>query len=138
VTDGGLQEAGSALTGDASSLLVATYNVENLNPASNPFAALAEDVVALNLPDILALQEVQDASSPVDDGVTSGEATAAAVISAVEELTGEEGQYRYLEIPPVDGTSGDPLGPYHLLEHRVGDLARRTAPQSERLTHVQQ
>jgi predicted extracellular nuclease len=121
VTDGGLQkEAGSALTGDASSLLVATYNVENLNPASDRFAALAEDVVALNLPDILALQEVQDASGPLDDGATSGEATAAALISAVEELTGEEGQYRYLEIPPVDGISGGAPG----ANIRVGYLYR--------------
>jgi predicted extracellular nuclease/2',3'-cyclic-nucleotide 2'-phosphodiesterase (5'-nucleotidase family) len=121
VTDGGLRkETGSALRGDEGSLLIATYNVENLNPSSDKFDALAEDIVAANLPDIIALQEVQDASGPTDDGTTTGEPTAAALIAAIEARTGEEGAYRYLEIPPVDNTSGGAPG----ANIRVGFLYR--------------
>jgi predicted extracellular nuclease len=112
VTDGGLRkDTGSMLRGAEDALLIATYNVENLNPASDRFDALAADIEAMNLPDILALQEVQDANGPTNDAVVSGEATAAALIAAIEARTGQAGQYAYIEIPPGDDTSGGAPGP---------------------------
>ena len=53
---------------------LATFNVENLSPVDPPekFADLAEIVVDhLQSPDVLALEEVQDNTGPVNDGVVA-------------------------------------------------------------------
>ena len=55
----------------ANELAIATFNVENLDPADPPtkFARLAGLIVDnLRSPDILALEEVQDNDGPTNDG----------------------------------------------------------------------
>lgn len=66
-------------------LTIASYNVLNLDPEDNDndqdilngkFQAIAHQIVKhLQTPDIVALQEVQDNSGAIDDGVTSADIT---------------------------------------------------------------
>jgi hypothetical protein len=65
----------TALKGDRDHLTVASYNVENLDPtdAQAKFDLLAKDIVySLGAPDILALQEVQDADGAGNGSDLSG------------------------------------------------------------------
>ncbi|WP_299792515.1 endonuclease/exonuclease/phosphatase family protein [uncultured Marivita sp.] len=82
------------LTGSDTDLSIATYNVLNLDTndadgdtdvADGRFDAIAEQIITnLNSPDIIALQEVQDNSGSVDDGVISASATYEALIDAID------------------------------------------------------
>ncbi|MFP7571692.1 endonuclease/exonuclease/phosphatase family protein [Marivita sp. S2033] len=84
----------SDLVGSDTDLSIATYNVLNLDPndadgdtdvADGRFDAIAEQIITnLNSPDIIALQEVQDNSGSVDDGVISASATYEALIDAID------------------------------------------------------
>jgi predicted extracellular nuclease len=90
---------------------IASYNVENLSPSSAPakFAVLGRHIAQdLGAPDLVALQEIQDDSGPVDDGVTSGAATLAALVEAIDAAGGPA--YEALEIPPEDGADGGQPG----------------------------
>jgi predicted extracellular nuclease len=70
----------------ASGLVIATYNVENLNPKSKTFARLGHQIAnQLNSPDIIALQEVQDDSGAKNDGVVSCDETVSELISSILE-----------------------------------------------------
>jgi len=92
-------------------LLVASFNVENLAPSSDAakFSALGR-LIARNLaaPDLLALEEVQDDSGPVDDGVTSAAETLRLLVAAIEQAGGPA--YRALDLPPADGADGGQPG----------------------------
>lgn len=108
----------TAITGDKNTLTVASYNVLNLDPNDNDgdmdiadgrFDAIADDIVNnLNSPDIIALQEVQDNSGAVDDGVVSADQTAQLLIDAIAAAGGPT--YVYVDVPPADGTSGGQPG----------------------------
>lgn len=83
----------SNLTGDAGSLLVASYNVLNLETndadgdtdvANGRFDAIADQILnSLQAPDVVGLQEVQDNSGSVDDGVTAADLTLQALVDAI-------------------------------------------------------
>nr|WP_238420221.1 endonuclease/exonuclease/phosphatase family protein [Streptomyces taklimakanensis] len=88
-------------------LAVATYNVENLHPGSDPekFDRLARGVVEnLASPDILALEEIQDDTGPTDDGTVSADATVERLVEAVVAAGGP--RYEWRSIDPVDGADG--------------------------------
>ncbi len=106
---GSLVQEITSLRGDAGTLSIAEWNVENLDPSDPKFDAIAK-VIGTNLrsPDILALQEIQDSNGATNNGVTDSAATAAKLIATVQAATGIT--YAYADIAPLDGTSGGEPG----------------------------
>ena len=115
---GSLRPESATLAGDAGHLLVASFNLLNLDPndgdgdadvADGRFAAFAEQIVGgLNSPDILALQEVQDDSGSEDDGVTAAGRTLRALTGAIAAAGGPD--YAAIDNPPTDGKDGGQPG----------------------------
>ncbi|WP_084580319.1 endonuclease/exonuclease/phosphatase family protein [Sphingomonas azotifigens] len=101
----------SALKSDATHLSLATYNVENLDASDHKYDVLAKDIVYnLRAPDIIALQEIQDADGAGKGSDLSGVKTAQGLIDAITALNG--GHYAYLEIAPdtANSTGGEANG----------------------------
>jgi uncharacterized protein YjiK/predicted extracellular nuclease len=102
----------TALVGDATHLTMANYNVENLDPTDgNRFGILAGDIVNYLLaPDVIALQEIQDADGAGNGANLSGYVTAQVLIDAIKAIGGPD--YVYIEVTPtVAGqTGGEPGG----------------------------
>ncbi|QZD96132.1 endonuclease/exonuclease/phosphatase family protein [Qipengyuania gelatinilytica] len=110
----------SMLEGAVNQLTIATYNVLNLDindadgdadVANGRFEAIAYDIgVAMNAPDIVVLEEIQDDSGSWNDGTVSAEMTLQALADAIFEQTGV--RYNVLDNPFVeDGqTGGQPGG----------------------------
>lgn len=92
-------------------LTVASFNVLNLSAASPPeqiarvAAVIARDLAG---PDLVALQEIQDANGPLDDGTVDGEPTMRALIAAVIKAGGPS--YSFSQIDPLDGADGGQPG----------------------------
>jgi hypothetical protein len=102
-----VEPASTTLAADGDHVTVATFNVENLFVGSDEakFAALAEAIVhRLGAPTVLALQEIQDDTGPVDDGVVSAESTLAKLVDAVVAAGGP--RYGWRQIDPADGADG--------------------------------
>jgi hypothetical protein len=81
----------TALDGDRDHLTVASYNLENIDPTDSQakFDILAKDIVFnLSAPDILAVQEIQDADGAKNGTDLSGQATAAKLIAAIKAAGG--------------------------------------------------
>jgi predicted extracellular nuclease len=93
-------------------LTIATYNVLNLSPTAEDSLQrrlLGRQLVdALGAPEIVALQEIQDASGERDDGVTDATPTLRALIDAVRAAGGPA--YRAFDVPPTDGRPGGAPG----------------------------
>lgn len=109
-------------------LLIASYNVENLNPViespnrvasvrniddamgSGRMDALGQQIVAqLNRPDIIGLQEIQDDDGAEQTDVLSAEKTLAALAEAILQAGGPN--YRWIDYPPPSpGASGGQPG----------------------------
>lgn len=99
------------LVGDASHLSLATYNVENLDASDNKYGVLASNIVTnLKTPDIIALQEIQDADGAGTGKDLSGVKTAQGLIDAISKISGAH--YAYIEIAPdtANSTGGEPNG----------------------------
>lgn len=97
--------------GDPHHLTVATWNLWNLDPGDGPerFRGMAERIVGdLGAPDVLALQEIQDASGPTDDGVVDGRPTFRLLVEAIEAAGGP--RYDFRQIDPLDGLEGGQPG----------------------------
>ncbi|PWJ04382.1 endonuclease/exonuclease/phosphatase [Streptomyces sp. NWU49] len=93
----------------AGELSVATYNVENLDPSDDTFAAHAAAIVDhLRSPDIVALEEVQDDNGAVDDGTVTAGVTVTRLIDAVEAAGGP--RYDWRSVDPVDKADGGEPG----------------------------
>ncbi len=92
-------------------LAAATFNVENLSPLDPPakYATLAGQIVAnLQSPDLVALEEIQDNTGPVNDGVVAADRTLDALVAAIVEQGGP--RYRWRQIDPADGRDGGQPG----------------------------
>ncbi|MET7639013.1 endonuclease/exonuclease/phosphatase family protein [Streptomyces sp. NPDC005438] len=92
-------------------LAVATYNVENLSPASEPekFEELAQALVKnLASPDIVNLEEVQDDTGPEDDGVVTADKTLKLLTDAIKKAGGPA--YEWRQIDPEDKADGGQPG----------------------------
>lgn len=92
----------TTLDGDVDHLTVGALNVENLDPtdAQAKFDALAANIVTnLGAPDIVGLEEVQDADGTGNGTNYSGQATAAKLIAAIQAAGGPT--YVYVEIAPT-------------------------------------
>ncbi|HEX8468866.1 MAG TPA: cadherin domain-containing protein [Allosphingosinicella sp.] len=103
----------TSLSGDRDHLTVASYNVENLDP-NDPqakFDLLAGNIVYnLAAPDIIGLQEIQDANGLNGSDPLSGVVTAQKLIDAIAAIGGPN--YVYVEIAPSSNgsTGGEPGG----------------------------
>ncbi len=107
---GGLKRESAKAAGNHE-IAVATFNVENLDPGDGPakFAELADLIVNnLKAPDLLALEEIQDANGPVNDGTTDGGPTLELLISAIQAAGGP--LYEYRQIDPVNNQDGGEPG----------------------------
>lgn len=94
-------------------LAVATYNVENLSAvdSAEKFARLAEGVVHnLAVPDVVALEEIQDDNGPdgAGDGVVSADETLRRFTEAIVAAGGP--RYEWRQIDPEDGADGGQPG----------------------------
>lgn len=101
----------TALSGDAAHLSLATYNVENLDASDNKYDVLASNIVYnLRAPDIIALQEIQDADGAGNGRDLSGVKTAQGLIDAINKISGAN--YAYVEVAPetANSTGGEPNG----------------------------
>ncbi|QIJ61996.1 endonuclease/exonuclease/phosphatase [Streptomyces sp. JB150] len=90
-------------------LAVATYNVENLDPSDDTFAAHAAAIVNnLRSPDIVSLEEIQDNNGATNDGTVAADRTLTALIDAIVAAGGP--RYDWRAIDPVDGADGGEPG----------------------------
>jgi predicted extracellular nuclease len=90
-------------------LAVATYNVENLDPSDDTFAAHAAAIVNnLQAPDIVSLEEIQDNNGAVKDGTVAADQTMRKLIDAIVAAGGPA--YDWRSIDPVDLTDGGEPG----------------------------
>ncbi|MFP4276656.1 MAG: endonuclease/exonuclease/phosphatase family protein [Wenzhouxiangella sp.] len=117
----------SALSGDHDHLLIASYNVENLNPwvedfgrvrsprdvddaiGSGRMAELADHIATvMNAPDVVGLQEIQDGNGAEDSELVSAERTLAVLAEAIVEAGGP--QYAWIDLPPERNADGGQPG----------------------------
>ncbi|MGW7634088.1 endonuclease/exonuclease/phosphatase family protein [Streptomyces griseoincarnatus] len=92
-----------------SELAIATYNVENLDPSDDTFAAHAEAIVHnLASPDIVSLEEIQDNNGATDDGTVAADVTLAKLINAIEASGGP--RYDWRAVDPADKQDGGQPG----------------------------
>ncbi|MDA8015824.1 MAG: endonuclease/exonuclease/phosphatase family protein [Thermoanaerobaculia bacterium] len=92
-------------------LRVASLNLLNLSATDDErrFSSAAEMIVRdLGAPELLALQEVQDDSGPVDDGTVSATGTLSRLVEAVALAGGPE--YRWLQQDPENNRDGGQPG----------------------------
>ncbi|MBR8641043.1 endonuclease/exonuclease/phosphatase [Streptomyces tuirus] len=93
----------------SSELAVATYNVENLDPSDDTFAAHASAIVNnLKSPDIVSLEEIQDNNGAKNDGTVTADQTLTKLIDAILAAGGP--RYDWRSIDPADGTDGGEPG----------------------------
>jgi predicted extracellular nuclease len=95
-------------------IAVATYNVENLDPADGaPAFARHADYIVNHLlsPDLVAIEEIQDNDGPgnqANSTVTDASTTWGMLIDAIEDVGGPT--YSYRQIDPVDDQDGGEPG----------------------------
>ncbi len=109
----------TTLVGTADRLTIADFNVENLDAndsdgdtdiADGRFTEIANQVVLrLGTPDIIALQEIQDNSGSVDNGVTSASLTLQTLVNAIDAAGGPH--YSFIDNPFItNNTNGGQPG----------------------------
>ncbi|MFK8014279.1 MAG: endonuclease/exonuclease/phosphatase family protein [Gammaproteobacteria bacterium] len=128
VTSANLTPGSTTLAPTADAVTIASYNVLNLDPLlENPancqdgegdidddvgdgrFTAIANDIVnAMNSPDIIGLQEVQDGNGCEDTGLVDASLTYLELIAAITAAGGPT--YDFAELVPVDGDEGGQPG----------------------------
>lgn len=141
VADGGLEREVAPQQHDRE-LSVAAFNVENLAP-QNPqdkFDRLAGQVVDnLRSPDVIAMEEVQDASGPADDGTVDSTATTDKLIAAIEAQGGPTYEAHWVD-PQDKADGGQPGGNIrNVLLHRTDrdiDFVQRSSGAADHATSV--
>ncbi len=108
ITDGKTKPEKADVEAEDDKLLVASYNVLNLSPGSSDDAqrALLADQItnALESPDVVALQEIQDNSGTTDDGVTEADQTLQALVDEIAAAGGPS--YAFFDVDPLNNTQG--------------------------------
>ncbi len=91
-------------------LAVATYNVENLDPADGTFADHAAAIVDhLRSPDVVSLEEIQDNNGATNDGTVAADRTMRKLTDAIVAAGGPA--YAWRSVDPVDlADGGEPGG----------------------------
>ncbi|MGY1584929.1 endonuclease/exonuclease/phosphatase family protein [Streptomyces sp. MN13] len=91
-------------------LAVATYNVENLDPSDDTFAAHAAAIVNnLRSPDIVSLEEIQDNNGATNDGTVAADRTVTELIDAIVAAGGPRYDWRGID-PANNADGGEPGG----------------------------
>jgi hypothetical protein len=111
VTPSPLTKEVTAIDGDANTLTVATFNVENLDPGDGAarFTALGQSIVVnLKSPDIISLAEMQDNNGATNDSDVDANLTFQTLIDAVAAAGGPT--YAYRQINPIDDQDGGEPG----------------------------
>ena len=123
VTYGSIARENTTLRGDDNHLLIATYNVKNLDPNdqefdkeerdrdidNGQFDSIAVQIVNnLNQPDIIALQEVQDNSGSDDDSTVVADQTLQVLINSIVSAGGPT--YSFIDNPPDNNQDGGQPG----------------------------
>jgi len=97
----------STLAGDATHVTMAAYNLHNLNAGDSvaKFQGLAQDIIVnLKAPDIIGVEEIQDADGEGSGTDMSGLPSIQKLIDAIAAAGGPT--YVYVEIAPAPGTNG--------------------------------
>jgi VCBS repeat-containing protein len=107
------RETTTLAAGDADHVTIGAYNVENLDPTDpqSKFEQLAVDITSnLGAPDILGLEEIQDADGAGNGTDYSGAATLNKLIDAIVAAGGPH--YQFIEIAPTanNANGGEPNG----------------------------
>jgi predicted extracellular nuclease len=92
-------------------LSVATFNVENLSPLDTDAKVerLATQIVQnLKVPDIIAVQEIQDNTGPTNDGVVNANESWQRLIDAIATAGGPTYQFR--QVNPTNNADGGAPG----------------------------
>jgi endonuclease/exonuclease/phosphatase family metal-dependent hydrolase len=128
VTSAGLTPGSGTLAPGDDQVTIASYNVLNLDPlvedpnncqdgvfdidddvGEGRFAAIADHIVnAMQSPDIIGLQEIQDSDGCEESGITDASATYSLLASVIAMAGGP--QYDFVDLPPVDGEDGGQPG----------------------------
>ncbi len=118
VTPAALPGERTALAPGRGQLAIASFNLLNLDPndadgdadvADGRFDALAAQIVhRLRAPDIVGVQEIQDNSGSLDDGVVDADLTLATLTAAIREAGGPG--YAFVDNPPQDNRDGGQPG----------------------------
>lgn len=103
----------TTITGDADHVTIGAYNVENLDPGDpqSKFDQLGYDIAHnLGSPDIVGLEEIQDADGAGAGTDYSGAATLQKLVDAIAAAGGPH--YQFAEISPTanNETGGEPNG----------------------------
>ncbi|BAZ09644.1 5'-nucleotidase/2',3'-cyclic phosphodiesterase [Calothrix sp. NIES-4071] len=107
-----LQKEITALTGSATQLTVATFNVENLDPSdgAEKFNTIAAAITNnLRSPDIVSLEEIQDNNGATNDSVVDANITFQTLINAISTAGGPTYEFRQIN-PADDQDGGEPGG----------------------------
>jgi len=76
-----------------------------MGPTSTHVPVVAGHIAnLLKTPDLLFIQEIQDNSGETDDGTVAADATVAALIGAIESISGV--RYSFAQIDPVNDQDG--------------------------------
>ena len=119
VIDSTLEPETTSISAGDNTLTIASYNVLNLETndgdgdtdvANGRFELIANQIVNnLNTPDIVGLQEIQDNSGSVNDGVTEADVTLQALVDAILSAGGPRYEFADTE-GLVDGAVGGQPG----------------------------
>ena len=109
-----LVRTGTTLTGDATHLLLASYNAENLDPTDGAarFTTIANEIInQLNAPGVVALQEIQDNDGAANTAVTSASTTLQMLVTALNNILGAN-TYAFIDNLFItdDKNGGEPGG----------------------------
>jgi len=105
---GALPQETTTLAADAGHLTIGAYNLENISAVDSDakFAALADDIANnLGAPDILGVEEIQDADGAGNGANYSGADTLNKLVAAIQAAGGPT--YSWIEIAPTaNNTTG--------------------------------
>lgn len=98
------------LSATPGTVTVATFNVENLAPRDAEHMRRVARTIVINLrtPTLIVLQEIQDASGPANDGVTTAVGTLDSLRAAIRASGGPD--YAAVDVAPADGEDGGQPG----------------------------
>ena len=97
-------------SGTCSGLTIGDYNLDNFMPNDTEHVQGVAAHVAnyLKTPDVLFVQEIQDNSGDVNDGVVDANITLSNLATAIAALSGV--QYSWTQINPINGSDGGEPG----------------------------